>query len=452
MNAHIITNRTVSAGTLTRTAALGLALTNQLFSAAGKSVLPIDNAQLEQMICTGFTVGAALAAWWKNNSFTPEAIEADAFMARMKKSFDKGDTRSRKVHKDHDKVRWAYRKAQKNLETERTEANLAAFKEARKVMLSTPHLDEMDENYKRLQYNRYADDFLISITGSKQDAENIKEQVKIFLKDKLNLTMSEEKTHVTHSSEKVRYLGYDIRISRSQDTKRTKKGLQRVWYGKVQLYMPKEKWIAKLHEYGAFKIKKDENGKEIWKPLHRGALMPLDDVAIISKYNSEIRGLYNYYRLAINVCNLGKFHSIMRGSCLKTLAAKYNSSVMKMYKKYRSVKGDFGADYKTKSGTKRCEFYNEGFRRNNNIAPEFVDIMPKYRGQIKPNSLAGRLKSGQCEMCGANPVKVYMHHVKRLKDLNADNEFDELMLLKRRKSLALCPKCYEEAKTKSLKL
>ena len=319
-------------------------------------------------------------------------------------------------------------------------------------MLSTPHLDEMDENYKRLQYNRYADDFLISITGSKQDAENIKEQVKIFLKDKLNLTMSEEKTHVTHSSEKVRYLGYDIRISRSQDTKRTKKGLQRVWYGKVQLYMPKEKWIAKLHEYGAFKIKKDENGKEIWKPLHRGALMPLDDVAIISKYNSEIRGLYNYYRLAINVCNLGKFHSIMRGSCLKTLAAKYNSSVMKMYKKYRSVKGDFGADYKTKSGTKRCEFYNEGFRRNNNIAPEFVDIMPKYRGQIKPNSLAGRLKSGQCEMCGANPVKVYMHHVKRLKDLNADNEFDELMLLKRRKSLALCPKCYEEAKTKSLKL
>ena len=198
--------------------------------------------------------------------------------------------------------------------------------------------------------------------------------------------------------------------------------------------------------------KKDENGKEIWKPLHRGALMPLDDVAIISKYNSEIRGLYNYYRLAINVCNLGKFHSIMRGSCLKTLAAKYNSSVMKMYKKYRSVKGDFGADYKTKSGTKRCEFYNEGFRRNNNIAPESVDIMPKYRGQIKPNSLAGRLKSGQCEMCGANPVKVYMHHVKRLKDLNADNEFDELMLLKRRKSLALCPKCYEEAKTKSLKL
>ena len=74
----------ISAGTLTRTAALGLALTNQLLSAAGKPLLPIDNAQLEQLISTGFTVGAALAAWWKNNSFTAAAVAADSYMARLK--------------------------------------------------------------------------------------------------------------------------------------------------------------------------------------------------------------------------------------------------------------------------------------------------------------------------------------------------------------------------------
>lgn len=198
--------------------------------------------------------------------------ELDKFMGKMKKSFDKGDTRNRKVHKDHDKVRWAYRKAQKNLETERTEANLTTFKEARKVMLSTPHLDEMDKSYKRLQYNRYADDFLISITGSKQDAENIKEQVRIFLKDKLNLTMSEEKTHVTHSSEKVRYLGYDIRISRSQDTKRTKKGLQRVWYGKVQLYMPKENGLQNCMNTEHLKSKRTRTAKRIGNRSTEGRL------------------------------------------------------------------------------------------------------------------------------------------------------------------------------------
>ena len=75
----------ISAGTLTRTAVLGLALANQLLSAAGKPLLPIESAQLEQMISSGFTVGAALAAWWNNNSFTTEAIEADEFMVRMKK-------------------------------------------------------------------------------------------------------------------------------------------------------------------------------------------------------------------------------------------------------------------------------------------------------------------------------------------------------------------------------
>ena len=374
--------------------------------------------------------------------------ELDVFMDELKNNFDKGDTRNRKVHKDHDKVRWAYRKAKSNLEATRTEENLKAFKEAQKIMLSTPHLNEMDESYKRVQYNRYADDFLIAVNGSKEDAQSIKEQVRVFLENELKLIMSEEKTHVTHSSEKVRYLGYDIRVSRSQDTKRTKKGLQRVWYGKVRLYMPKEKWIAKLRDYGVFKIKKDETGKEIWKPIHRGVLMHLDEVAIISKYNSEIRGLYNYYRMAINVCNLDKFHFIMRGSCLKTLASKHDSSVMKMYKKYKSEKGDFGVNYTTKSGVKRCEFYNDGFRRNVNNAPDFADVMPEYRTQIKSTSLAGRLRSGKCEACGALDVKVYMRHVKRLKDLNADNEFDMLMIEKRRKSLALCRNCYERATKK----
>ena len=155
--------------------------------------------------------------------------ELDVFMEELKNNFDKGDTRNRKVHKDHEKVRWAYRKAKSNLEANRTEENLKAFKEAQKIMLSTPHLNEMDESYKRVQYNRYADDFLIAVNGSKEDAQSIKEQVRVFLENELKLIMSEEKTHVTHSSEKVRYLGYDIRVSRSQDTKRTKKGLQRVW-------------------------------------------------------------------------------------------------------------------------------------------------------------------------------------------------------------------------------
>ena len=32
----------------------------------------------------GITVAAALVNWWENNSFTPEAIEADQYLTRLK--------------------------------------------------------------------------------------------------------------------------------------------------------------------------------------------------------------------------------------------------------------------------------------------------------------------------------------------------------------------------------
>lgn len=70
-------NNHISAGTIARTAALVLALTNQILSAAGKPVIPIDNAQLEQFITTVFTVGASIVNWWYNQSFTQAAIEGD---------------------------------------------------------------------------------------------------------------------------------------------------------------------------------------------------------------------------------------------------------------------------------------------------------------------------------------------------------------------------------------
>ena len=74
----------ISPSTIARTAALALALTNQILSATGHAVLPIESAQLEQLVSTGLTVAAALVSWWKNNSFTAAAVAADSYMARLK--------------------------------------------------------------------------------------------------------------------------------------------------------------------------------------------------------------------------------------------------------------------------------------------------------------------------------------------------------------------------------
>lgn len=86
MNAHITTPRTVSAATIARTAVLALALINQILSALGKPLLPIESAQLEQLISTGFTTVSALVNWWFNNSFTQAALAGDEEYERRKKS------------------------------------------------------------------------------------------------------------------------------------------------------------------------------------------------------------------------------------------------------------------------------------------------------------------------------------------------------------------------------
>lgn len=87
MKAHTYnapTAPTVTAGTIARTACLLLALINQVLSALGKPVLPIESATVEQLVTAGITTVTALVAWWKNNSFTPAALEADKTFDRLK--------------------------------------------------------------------------------------------------------------------------------------------------------------------------------------------------------------------------------------------------------------------------------------------------------------------------------------------------------------------------------
>ena len=84
MKAHTYNAPTVTAGTIARTACLLLALANQVLSALGKPVLTIESATVEQLVTAGITTVTALVAWWKNNSFTPAALEADKTYDRLK--------------------------------------------------------------------------------------------------------------------------------------------------------------------------------------------------------------------------------------------------------------------------------------------------------------------------------------------------------------------------------
>ena len=70
--------------TIIRTVVLGVALFNQVLMMNGKSIFPLDETQITEAIGIGFTVVTAVIAWWKNNSFTKEAIAADLYMNQLK--------------------------------------------------------------------------------------------------------------------------------------------------------------------------------------------------------------------------------------------------------------------------------------------------------------------------------------------------------------------------------
>ena len=84
----------ISAATIARTAVLLLALTNQVLSALGKPMLPIESQTVEQLVTAGITTVAALISWWNNNSFTSAAIQADAEYARLKQKSEGESPRS----------------------------------------------------------------------------------------------------------------------------------------------------------------------------------------------------------------------------------------------------------------------------------------------------------------------------------------------------------------------
>ena len=83
---------------------------------------------------------------------------------------------------------------------------------------------DMDENFRRLKYVRYADDFLCAVIGTKAEAETIKQDIKMFLQEKLALELSEEKTLITHGRKSAKFLGYEIYVRKSTQTKRNKAG------------------------------------------------------------------------------------------------------------------------------------------------------------------------------------------------------------------------------------
>ena len=319
-------------------------------------------------------------------------------------------------------------------------ALVARLKAIEQERAAFPSGDEMDGSYRRLKYIRYADDFILGVIGSKEDALRIKEDIKSFLSESLALELSEEKTLITHTGKSAKFLGYEITVTRNNHQRRDVQGRLRRTYGKrVRLNVSMATLRDKLLEYGAMEIKL-RNGKEIWKPKCRSGLIFNDDLEILDRYNRETVGFCNYYLIANNCVVLHNFRYIMEYSMYKTFAGKYRSTVRKINKKYRLNKL-FTVKYEQKGVIKSRTFYKTSFKHRTTAFNGSCDIEPYSIADVSRTNLTDRLKAEKCELCGATG-KLIMHHVRNLKDLKGKESWKRLMSARKRKTIALCPSCH----------
>jgi len=296
--------------------------------------------------------------------------------------------------------------------------------------------DPFDPQYRRLRYIRYADDFLLGFAGPKDEAENIKDQLKTFLHDNLKLELSPDKTLITHAlTDKAKYLGYEISADGPQQHG---KG-----HGRIRLHIPIKKLNDKIARYA-------KGGK----PAHRPELLNESDHAIIEKYGSEYRGIVQYYAYARNRFWLNRLHWYIRISMLKTLAAKHQSTVTKMARRFAGKAISKNGIMECLSITTERQGRQPLYARFGGISltteefktVEIEDTFTDLDRIIPRKELIVRLLTDRCELCGSRN-EIQVHHVRRLADLKVKGQKEKPTWVKtmaalKRKTLVVCRICH----------
>jgi group II intron reverse transcriptase/maturase len=317
------------------------------------------------------------------------------------------------------------------------------FKQLVKRMRATPSKLVCDPNYLRIRYLRYADDWLIGVGGSHALTEEIKQRIKTFLQEHLQLTLSEEKTHVRNArTEEALFLGTTLKIGNGgqakvkQTTNGTGKTFKRRTTGwETVMKAPLPKLVKRLSERG-FCSKQGE-------PTPKSGWAFLDHDQIVNLYSSVNRGIQNYYRFVDNWERLHHIQYILEYSLAKTLAVKYKISVPKVFKRFGKgfpilIEGKKGkADrkvsfYLNHDWVKKRDAFQAGKHSNIDLVRTVI--------QMRTRSKLGK----PCCIC-ADVGQIVMHHVRHVRKLTnkrVATGFNLLLRAINRKQIPVCTACH----------
>lgn len=367
--------------------------------------------------------------------------ELDRFMQQRMERFNRGEKRrpNPRYISYSEKIKVLKRRVnngEKDLTTARKE--IAALEKARRPL---PAGDPFDPAYKRLRYCRYADDFVIGVIGSKEDAEAVEKEVRQFIAQELKLDVAEEKSKIVHAREGVTFLGYTVKVHTGRKIITIKRGYHHARMKSVseqlQLHIPKgrlEKFCTDKG-YGNF---------QTCTARHRPQYLNLSEVEIISIYNAELRGFANYYALSTKVkSKLNKLYRLWQVSLYKTLAAKRKRSVTHVAKSLKLDDGGYGLHYQVKGETRTLKLFRIKTWTPPVKSSTTLDRTPMVTFALSTSELIRRLNAEQCEYCETTQGPFEVHHVRGLKSIRDGKElWQRMMIARQRKTLVLCRRCH----------
>jgi RNA-directed DNA polymerase len=364
--------------------------------------------------------------------------ELDCYVERLIGEFSKG--KKRPINPEYKRLGNAkYRLRKKMRQQGKTPELEKQLQEADKFQKEIPSGDMFSKDYRRLRYCRYADDFIIGVIGSKDEAEHIKKKVIDFLNDELKLQIAEEKTRIASGRKGILFLNY--RISTWRNSKTLKRKIEgtyttgRTVSEVISLRVPL-KQVIKFNEKHHYCNWNEQ------KPVHRVELYNGTNEEIILTYNSELRGLANYYALAYDVTGkLTQLQYMANYSLFKTLAGKHKSKLTTVLRRLKKG-SEYIHRYALRGKSKEIKVFQLKHMEKHTVRWEDVDeITNNLYLTASGSELIRRMEADTCEYCGKPTPDCEVHHVQKLKDLQKKPQlelWEKLMIARSRKTLVLC--------------
>jgi len=269
-------------------------------------------------------------------------------------------------------------------------------------------LQSLKTSVIRIEYARYADDWIIGISGDKDLAIHFKEKVDDFLTNTLKQLMHPLKTKITDlRNGNVHFLGYEIFLPKNRPITGYKgKGLKTIRRGnpKLRFDVPVARIEQRYIDRGY--LKPTKKGIRL---ISRVSYACLEDHGIVSHYRSVWLGIKTYYSGCTNRGRLQHLHYLLHMSCTMTLGHRHRMSVTKIFRKHKR-----DLVIKIADTDQTVSFpYERKWRLSSRRWLYMTEITPpthKYANRIVRSSLGLPFI-----ICDSDKSPVEMHHVKHVR-------------------------------------